>query len=353
MGQGHGEAGDAALASRRTSPTMREVAARAGVSQQLASMVFRNVPGPSEASRSRVLAAAAEVGYVPHTAARVLRQTRSMYLGVLFNLKQPWEADLVEALYPIVRDHGYQLVLGAITADRNATQVLSDLLGNRSEAVIVTTSTSDPTQLTHLSDQVPVVQIGRHHPGGGIDVVRVANKRGARLAVDHLVELGHRSIAHLDGGKRSGAAERMAGYQDAMRRQGLVGEVRVLNGDYSEESGLDAARYLLSSPTMPTAVFAANDTSALGLVIGLLRGGIRIPEDVSVVGFDDSRVARPSFLNLTTVKQEPGELAKLAVDLVLERIEDARSDQRVVVTDPTLVVRGSTAPPGRDRPGRA
>src|SRR6201996_9206008 len=347
---------------RRGRPTMRDVAAHVGVSQTLVSLVLRNAPGASAETRERVLHAAAELGYRPDTAAQVLRRTRSRHIGVLFTLRQPFDIDLVEALYPAAERRGYRIVLGAIGAGRDDRQAVEELLSYRSEALILDGTTIKVAQLALVAGQVPVVDIGRRSTTGTVDVVRVADERGARLAVDHLADLGHRRIVHIDGGELPASAERRSGYEQAMRRRGLGREIRVFPGDYMEESGAAAARQILAGRRLPTAVFAANDLCAHGVLDTLIRAGLNVPGDVSVVGYDDSRIARLSFIDLTTVRQDAALMAQGAVQAVIERLDHGRTEGRDIVLDPgrtegrdivldpTLTVRGTTGPP---RPGEA
>lgn len=329
---------------------MRDVAAHVGVSQTLVSLVLRDRPGPSARTRERVLAAAAELGYRPDSAARVLRSNRSMRLGVLFAMRQPYDVDLVEALYPAARRHGYALLLGALAPGRDQRAAVEDLLGSRCEAIIRIGPDGDERELAELTRRLPVVDIGRRRRGGAVDVVRGADARGAQLAVDHLVELGHRDIAHVGGGAEPGAADRRRGYRSAMRRHGLDQHVRVLAGDYTEEAGAAAARALLAERRLPTAVFAANDRCAHGLLYTLVRAGVAVPEQVSVVGYDDSRIARLSYLDLTSVRQDAAAMAELAVRAVVERLDAGRTAPTDLVLPPTVVVRGSTRPPAPGRP---
>ncbi|MEE2048474.1 substrate-binding domain-containing protein, partial [Nocardiopsis tropica] len=168
-----------------------------------------------------------------------------------------------------------------------------------------------------------------------------------RQAVDHLVSLGHGDIAHVDGGDRPGARERLRGYREGMAAHGLSGRVDVLPGDYTEESGARAARTLLSRVRPPTAVVACNDLCALGLAGTLVRAGTSVPEDMSVVGYDDSRTARLPFLRLTSVRQDAAQMARLAVRSVAERLDDGRTGSRHLVLEPVLTVRSSTGPPPR------
>jgi DNA-binding LacI/PurR family transcriptional regulator len=330
-------------------PTMRDVAARAGVSQTLVSLVLRDAPGASAQTRERVLRSAAELGYRPDSAAQVLRRTRSRHIGVLFTMRQPFDVDLVEAIYPAAERRGYRVVLGAIGAGRDDRQAVEELLAYRSEALILDGTTVKAAQLARVADQVPVVDIGRRMTGDNVDVVRVADERGARLAVDHLAGLGHHRIVHIDGGSQPAAAERRRGYRRAMRRHGLQHEIQVLPGDYTEESGAAAGRHLLQDGRLPTAVFAANDRCAHGLLDTLIRARIDVPGGLSVVGYDDSDVARLSFVNLTTVRQDAALMAEHAVQAVIERLDHGRTEARDIVLEPSLVVRGTTGPPRAGR----
>jgi DNA-binding LacI/PurR family transcriptional regulator len=340
-------AGTSGTSGRLGRPTMRDVAARVGVSQTLVSLVLRNAPGASAQTRERVLRAAAELGYRPDTAAQVLRRSRSRHIGVLFTLRQSFDVDLVDAIYPAAERHGYRVVLGAIGAGRDDRQAVEELLAYRSEALILDGTTIKAAQLARVADQIPIVDIGRRITGDGVDTVRVADEHGARLAVDHLAGLGHRSIVHVDGGDQPAAAERRRGYRRAMRRHGLHHEIRILPGDYTEESGAAAGRHLLNDAQLPTAIFAANDRCAHGVLDTLIRAHIDVPGDISVVGYDDSEVARLSFINLTSVRQDAALMAEQAVQAIVERLDHGRTEARDIVLPPSLVIRGTTGPAAR------
>jgi DNA-binding LacI/PurR family transcriptional regulator len=329
---------------------MRDVAARAGVSQALVSLVFRDAPGAGAATRERVLRAAAELGYRIDTAAQVLRRSRSRQIGVLFSLRQPFNVDLVEALYPTADRHGYRLVLGALSQGRDERRAVEELLANRCEAMILLGPTSHARQLAAVAGQIAVVDIARRGADDGVDVVRVGDEPGARLAVDHLVSLGHRAIAHVDGGKRPGAVYRSRGYRQAMRRHQLHDQISILPGDHTEESGAAAARQLIKEERLPTAIFASNDRCAHGVLGTLVRAGVGVPSDVSVVGFDDSGVARLSFIDLTTVRQDVIQMAEAALDAIVERLDHGRVTPKEIVLDPTLIIRETTSAPRNSEP---
>ncbi|WP_344416595.1 LacI family DNA-binding transcriptional regulator [Pseudonocardia ailaonensis] len=322
--------------------TLVEVAARAGVSKSLASLVIRGAPGPGAASRDAVLRAAAELDYRPDPAAKRLREHRSRMLGVVFDAGDPFHADLLEAVYPAAEQRGYEVVLGARVPSHSEQRVVEALVRSRCEGLMLISATAAPADLQALGARLPVIVVA--HRGEGVDGVRVADTRGAAAAVDLLVSLGHRRIRHVDGGTHPGAAERRRGYRAAMRRHGL--EPDVVRGDQTEESGVRAARELLHSRDGVTAVFAGNDRCAVGVLDTLRRAGVEVPGELSIVGYDDSRLARLTHVDLTTIAQDAREMARLAVEALVARLdgEDPDGPPRDLLLTPHLVERGTTGP---------
>ncbi|WP_406432624.1 LacI family transcriptional regulator [Streptomyces sp. NBC_00631] len=328
-------------------PTLADVAARAGVSTALVSIVMRDAKGASAASRERVQAAAREIGYRPDIRARLLRSHRSRLLGVQFSLQHPFHADLVEGIYAAAEPAGYQIALSAVTAGRGEQRAVESLLADRCEALILLGPQAPDARLAELAGQLPVVSVARRlRPAlPGLEVVRTADAKGARQAVDHLVALGHRDIAHIDGGRAPGAADRRRGYRTAMNGHGLGARIRVVPGGPTEEDGATAARSVAAAAPRPTAVLAFNDHCATGVLDAFLRSGIAVPADISVVGFDDSHLARLAHIDLTTVGQDIPRLAALAVGRAVARLEGDEVPAGEAVIAPHLVVRGTTAPP--------
>jgi DNA-binding LacI/PurR family transcriptional regulator len=311
----------------------------------LVSIVFRGVDGASDATRQRVLEAAAELGYRPDSLAQGLRRNRSRALGVLFSLRRPFEVELVENMYPVARQLGYDLLLGPFTPGRGQDAVVDELLGYRCAGLVVVGPELHARDLEPLAEEVAVVEVGRGVTRGPVDVIRNDDAIGVRQAVGHLVALGHRAIAYVDGGPNPGADQRRDGYRTAMTDHGLETEIRVVPGGYTEDEGADAAEILLSE-SPPTAVIACNDPCAIGILDAVLRAGVAVPGDLSVVGYDDSRFGRLPGIDLTSVRQDIPKMARLAVRAVVERLDKPNRKPRDTALPPKLVVRGTTALPG-------
>jgi DNA-binding LacI/PurR family transcriptional regulator len=335
--------------SRR--PTMADVAARAGVSRTLVSFILDGKPGASDATRQRVLAIANEIGYRPDSAARLLALGRSRTLGVLTDVRQLFQAELVTGIYPAAESCGYEVLLSANLSDREESVPIEALLSHRCGGLILLGPTSDVGYLRQLAERVPVVVIGRRLPvgpdsaGANLATVRTNDAKGMREAVDYLVELGHRAIHHVDGGDDPGSADRRRAYRAAMRSHGLTQYAEVIAGKHNEQAGAAAARAMLAEPELPTAVLAGNDRCALGLLDVFTRAGIDVPEQLSLIGYDDSRLSDNPRIDLTTVHQDAAGLARHAVQLGVEMLERKRSGPEDVVLEPKLVVRGTTAKP--------
>jgi DNA-binding LacI/PurR family transcriptional regulator len=331
-------------------PTLPDVAALAGVSKSLVSLVMRDEPGAGAETRRRVLDAAAQLGYQPDSRARLLRSGRSRLLGVVFGIQHTFHGDLVTDLYTAAGEAGYELALSAVTPHRDEESAVTGLLQDRCEALILLGPQSSAARLTRLADRLPVVAVARGVRSATVGVVRNADADGLRLAVDHLAGRGHRRIAHIDGGRAPGAADRRRGYREAMHRHGLDAEIRIIPGGLTEEDGAAAAHAMLGLPPAagtasaggrPTAVTVFNDRCATGVLDVLARAGVRVPEDVSVVGYDDSRLARLAHIELTTIAQDTAAMARLAVDQAVARVEGRPVAARESIVPPRLVIRGT------------
>lgn len=322
--------------------TIADVAARAGVSKALVSLALRGEPGPNPATRERVLAAAEALGYRANRTASLLARRRTRQLGVVANVRNPFQAELVEDLQAAADELGYELALSPLTRTHGEPRAIETLLGLRCEALILLGPISPSRALAEVARRLPVVAVGRRVRMPGVDAVLAADDRGVRQAVDHLAGLGHRAIVHVDGGAGPIAAVRRRGYQAAMAAHGSA--PRVIAGDLTEQAGAAAAAALLRGH-LPTAIVAVNDRCAIGVLDALTRAGVRVPGEVSVVGYDDSALAQIAHVDLTTVNQDAARQARLAVEAAVERLDGGRVRRREVVLPPRLVVRGTTAPP--------
>ncbi|HET6988336.1 MAG TPA: LacI family DNA-binding transcriptional regulator [Kribbella sp.] len=321
-------------------PRLEDVAAAIGMSSSSVSLALSDRPGPSEETRRRVREAADRLGYRPDRTASLLARRRTRLLGVMLNIRNPFHAELVEDLHKASAGRGYELVLSTVTADRDERRAVETLLDFRCEALVLLgpSGSIDPQNL-------PVVVIGKQ-TGTGIDVVRAADDLGVAQAVAHLVGLGHRDIAFIDGGKGPIAALRRRGYRTAMCEHDLADSLRIIPGGHDELAGARAGRVLLDDGRLPTAIIASNDMCAVGLQDTFTRAGVRVPEDVSLVGYDNSTLARLAHIDLTSIDQDAAQLATHAVEAAADRLENGRITAEEFVLTPHLVIRGSTAPRG-------
>ena len=326
---------------------MEDVAARAGVSRALVSLVMRGSPKVSEQRRQAVLAAAAELGYAPHAMARSLASRTSTVVGVLVSdLRNAFFAEVIDGLDATARDQGFDLIMntGGRSAAREA-KALASLLSFRPAGVVLLSPVLPAAAIRSAAAQAPVVLVSRASRLSTVDTVNDDGEAGTALAVDHLATLGHRAIAHFDGGGAATAAARRRGYLAAMRRHGLP--ELVIASEHTDTAGAKAVRELLDRPELPTAVVAGNDFSAVGAISAFEDAGLRVPQDVSVVGYDNTSLAALCHVSLTTVDQPRLELGRLAADALLERVRGVRTAPVRHLLHPSLVVRATTAAPRR------
>jgi DNA-binding LacI/PurR family transcriptional regulator len=322
-------AADQSRAGRR--PTLETVAARAGVSKSLASLVLRDSPKVSPSSREAVLRAVAELGYRPNVAARLLAERQSHAVGVLLNdLRQPWFADMLDGLTPALQAGGKHVLLD---------------LGV--DGLVLAGSIPMSQAIIDVASKIPTVAVG----GRGldldlphVDVLANDNHLGGTLAVRHLIEFGHTRIAHISGLPSLAGRLRMEGYEATMREAGLGSNVEIEAGDMSEEGGYRATVRLLSRPDPPTAIFAANDLTCVGALSAATALRVAVPGELSLVGFDNSVLARLRALWLTSVDGSAYAMGQQAAQTLLLRIEHPGAPGGTQLLPPRLEVRGSSGP---------
>ncbi|NEA31043.1 LacI family transcriptional regulator [Streptomyces sp. SID13031] len=320
---------------------MEDVARLAGVSRALVSIVYRDAAGASDATRARVLAAGSELGYRPDHRARLLGRTRTRLLGVTFDVRAPFHGDLVEALYSAAEAAGYDLALSAVAPSRDESRAVQSLLDYRCEALILLGPQLSPSALSALAESQPVIAVGRKVRAAGVDVVRTDDTTGSRLAVEHLLALGHSHILHIDGAKSPGAAERRTGYRDAMRKAGL--HPLIQPGGRTESDGADAAKTFLNDSPPVTAVTLFNDRLATGFLDTIRQSSIEVPEALSLIGYDNTTIAALPHISLTTIAQNTPALATQAITTAQSRLTNTPTTTTTVIP-PTLILRSTTAP---------
>lgn len=330
----------------RKPPSIREVAARAGVSHQTVSRALNDHPSMRPETRARVLAAIEELQYRPNGVARALATRRTRRIGVVVdNPVEYGPNSTLRALESAAQRAGYAVIAITIDEERAVSphQAVEHLVAQGVDALCaVAPRASSVDLLRQLTFEQPTLVVSAA-PESELLTVSIDQRLGAEIAVRHLVELGHREIMHVAGPLDwIDAQGRMRGWRAEMERAGLPLREPV-TGDWSADYGYDFARRFTDVPDF-TAVFAANDQMALGILHGFAEGGIRVPDDVSVIGFDDLPEARHFLPPLSTIRQDFRSLAKRAVALLLAVLEGGGVENHSTIV-PELVARASTAPP--------
>lgn len=330
-----------------TRPTMEDVAARAGVSRALVSLVMNDSPKVSEHKRRAVLRAAHDLGYRPNLMARNLAQQRTRTLGVLVNdLHNPFFAEVIDGVETVAEDHDYRvLVLNGRRSPEREIVAVETLLQFQVEALVLVGPRLEDDQLRTIGSTVPTVVVAsrRNHPA--VDTIVTDDQHGGELVVEHLAALGHKRILHVDGARNASARERRDGYRRGMKLAGLADWIDVRVGGDDEADAFDVVDELLEVGERPSAIFAFNDLLAAGVLDRLDDAELRVPADISLVGYDNTFIAELRHLSLTTINQPRFAMGRLAVETILERIEDGRDEPVHHTLEPELVVRGTTGPP--------
>ncbi len=338
-------------------PTLEEVAARAGVGRGTVSRVINGSPRVSDATRAAVEAAVAELGYVPNTAARALAANRTDAIAMVVPepetrfFSEPYFSDILKGVGAQLSDTEMQLLLIFAGSDRERRRLAQYLAAHRVDGVLLVSVHADdplPDLLSQL--EIPAVISGPRSEHETLPSVDSDNYGGGRSAVEHLIERGRTRIATITGRLDVyGAQRRVVGYRDALEDAGReVDERLIVPGDFTEEGGRRAMTELLTRCPDLDAVFAESDVMAAGARQVLREAGRRIPDDVALVGFDDSAIARHMDPPLTSVRQPIEEMGRAMIDLLLDEIADRRPavsrglERRQVMLPTELVARASS-----------
>ncbi len=317
------------------------------MSKSLVSMVIRGDDRVSPQRRDAVREAIAELHYRPNAMARGLVQRRTRIVGVVIsNLRNPFFGDVVSGVLEEATGLGYKSLVS--TGDGRADQeeeAIESFLELRVDGLILAASRIDDRTIARAGRSVPTVVLNRETKDAYTDSVTNDNAMGAEIAVAHCHSLGHQRIAHIDGGTSPAATMRRTGYQLAMERLGIAGHSVIVEGGFTESLGYRGARALLVRHRVATAIFAANDLCAIGALNALEEAGLRIPEDISLIGYDNTSLAALRHVSLTSIHQPGEQMGRMAMELLFERIHEGRTEPRNHVIAPSLVVRSTTGPP--------
>ncbi|MFC5931290.1 LacI family transcriptional regulator [Cryobacterium melibiosiphilum] len=328
--------------------TIRDVAALAGVSKSVVSLVLRGTGYVSAGKRDAVTAAVHQLDYRTNAAARTLTEARSYTVGVVLNdLRNPWFVDAVDGLNAVLNQNGLQMLLGDHRLDsRGGSSLLGKLLEMNVDGLVLVGTLPQTEDLITAVGQVPTVVLGAPEaPHPSADVVTGDNEAGAQLAVQHLVDLRHRRIAHIGAGPSPVGRARRAGYERAMLAHGLGEYVLTVDGDFTEAGGHAAGLALLGLDPRPTAIFAVNDMTAFGLLSAADALGLAVPDDLSIVGYDNTPTARMQHISLTSIDNADGRSGRRAGELLVARLANPGLARSITLHEPTLAARGSSRPP--------
>ncbi len=334
--------------------TIADVAHRAGVSTATVSRVLSGAAPAREATRTRVLEAAEALGYRPSGLGRALKRRATLTIGLLVtDIGNPFFPQIVRAVEDEAHARGYGVVLGNASDDPDRELAYIDLLlDRRVDGLIVASSRATRRHADRLAAaRMPVVLLNSEAPAAGLHGLATDHRAGARLAVEHLLALGHRRIVHIGAADAlaAAAAPRREGLRGGMAAAGLDPDsLIVVTSDGTVEGGARAAAAMLRGDTRPTAVACYNDLVAIGVLRTLRQAGVAIPGEMSVVGFDDIELAAWTDPPLTTVRQPTGELGRRAVERIASALSGTAPAPSLEILAPSLVVRGTTAPPRGD-----
>ena len=328
---------------------LRDVADRAGGSVTTGSNVVRGWPYISEETRVRVEQAIHDLGYVPHPMAQGLRTGRTQVIGfVVPNLANPHFAAMVSAVEDVAWEHGYSvLVFNTHEDETRENDCIRRMINGWGDGLLLVQTAQFLESSQLLSDfPLPIVAVDRVPSTYKGAFCRVDNMAIARIAMGHLYEMGHRRIAHLSGAHNAlTAMARLEGYHRCIQELNLSYDyVSYSSNLWTPNEGYRAMKDLLANGPRPTAVFASNDSLAIGAAHAIREENLRIPEDISLIGVDDLDVSRYLYPPLTSVQQPVAEMAQVGIEMLLRLIMGETPEQIHLSLSPTLVVRRSTGP---------
>ena len=327
--------------------TIRDIAKMAKVSHTTVSRVLNNAPRVREETRRRILELVSILDYRPHARARAFASKRSHLLGLLVSdISNPFYAELARGIEDKAHEKGYNVIFCSTDEKSERMKTYTNLMMDAGVDGLIFASVHlhEPVTEKLIDERFPVVLVNRKLSGSSYNYVICNNIQGAYEITEHLINLGHRKIAIITGSSNlSTGRERLQGYQKALKNHGIdFNQNYVIQGPFKRETGYEAAKKLLTMKDGPRAIFAGNDFMAIGVIDAIEELGMNIPEDVAVVGFDDTEFASHLRTKLTTVSQRKYEMGNLAVQILIDYIERKQKNYiHKVILEPKLVIRES------------
>ena len=340
-----------ARTARQRPVTLLDVARLAGVSAATVSRALEKPKSVAEATRARVMEAVVACGYTPNAVARNLRKQETRLITILLaDVTNPFFNEIVRGIEQVARENNYSVLLADSENDPGRANAYGSLLAARRTDGMILLNGRLPVGLqlpVEKSVDAPIVVACEYLPNVDLPTVQIDNIAAAKQAAEHLLRLGHRRIGFVTGPVWNVLSrDRLYGYRDAVLERGLAFDLAlVVNGDFSIQSGIVATVSLLNLPSPPTAIFASNDEMAFGAIRAARDAGLRVPEDISVVGFDDIRFAAFVDPPLTTIRQPGQEIGRRAMGHLVKILGGERITDRRMLLPTELIVRGSTAAP--------
>ena len=329
--------------------TLKDVASKAGVSIATVSRVFNSPDKVKADTKKRVKKAVKELDYKMSRVAKRLRSTtgRAQMIGLIIpDIQNPFFADIARGVESVSYDNDYGLLFGLSNEDRTRQKIAMETLASESVDGVIVPPVRDSNDdiVTMINHSIPIICIDRRLDNLIVDTVICDNKRGAYMAIKHLIELGHRGIGLIGGIPNiTSSEERKQGYHDAHNEFGIkVKPPYVRDGQSTIESGKEIARDLLMLEKPPTALFVANNLMTLGAIAAIHELGLAVPDDISLVGFDDAPWAEAMHPKITVVRQPAYQQGVMAADMLLDRINNPKKPESLIMLHPELIGRDST-----------
>ena len=320
--------------------TIKDVAEKAGVAVSTVSYALNNSPKISEKTRKKILKIAGELGYEPNAFARDLKKQCTDTIGLFLNdLSGPFFSELIRGIQDTVQRTNYSLILCSSFGDEQSTAV-KYLKEKRVDAAIIFAPNIKDELLVNIAlREVPIVVLDRKLDAENIRSILINNEQGAVKAVNYLINLGHKNLAFLSGKEDAyDNKERLKGFNDAVKASGIEG--RILQGDFTENNGYTTALNFIKSKNLPDAVFAANDEMAIGMIKCFNEYGVKVPEDISIIGFDDIELSEYITPKLSTVSHPKFELGCKAVETIIGGL-DGKAIKGTEILPVELILRES------------